>query len=165
MISEIRFVDGVIRSFEEPGAGDRSVPCFRCGVCCVRWQPLLSPEEQRQLARDIGVSLAVFKRRYTRPYPLRRGWRQLVTAEHGGCVFLTYEDGIATAGRRAGCSIHAVRPAVCRQWAPSLEKKECLEGLSVLSSAGVLSVDALYDNAEDKAGFIAGLFGRQTGGP
>ncbi len=149
MRSELRFLDGSGRVIEEDRAALRpEIPCFQCGVCCVKWQPLLSPGEQHKLAQDIGVSLATFKRKYTRAYPVRRGWRQLITADHGGCVFLVYQ------GDRAACSIHPVRPAVCRDWTPTLEKKECLTGLQTLATGGFLTLDALYDDPNDKRQFL-----------
>ena len=160
MRSEIHLLDGSDRAIEEDRATLRpEIPCFRCGVCCVRWQPLLSPAEQRRLAQDIGVSLATFKRKYTRAYPIRRGWRQLITADHGGCVFLVYEGG------RAGCSIHAVRPTVCRDWAPSLEKKECLTGLQTLATGGFLTIDVLYDDPKDKSQFLEMLLSGEESQP
>jgi Fe-S-cluster containining protein len=109
----------------EPGDPDTSAPieCFQCGVCCIKWQPLLSPAELREMAADLGLTLRTFSRRYTRPYPLRRGWRQLVTGETGGCVFLKADAG------RYLCSVYDLRPQVCRDWKAGLDKKECLEGM------------------------------------
>lgn len=159
MRGELRFLDGSGRVIEENRVAAPEIPCFRCGVCCVKWQPLLSPVEQRRLAQDIGVSLATFKRKYTRAYPVRRGWRQLITADHGGCVFLAYQ------GDRAACSIHPVRPAVCRDWTPSLEKKECLSGLQTLATGGFLTLDALYNDPDDKGHFLETLLSGEESQP
>lgn len=131
---------------EEPPT-PREIPCFRCGVCCVRWQPLLGPEELRRLAADLGLSLATLKRRYTRAYPLRRGWRQLRTTDQG-CVFLAFHEG------RAACAIHPVRPQVCRGWMPSLEQKECREGLRTLEGPPLLTLERLFPEPDDLRRFV-----------
>lgn len=111
-------------NLREPGeAGTSSpIPCFQCGVCCERWQPLLSPEEVRRLAADLKLTTRTFNRRYTRPYPITRGYRQVITNQRGGCIFL----------KDAACSIYERRPQVCRDWQAGLDKRECLEGLKRL---------------------------------
>ena len=142
----MRRLPGLV-SLQSHGEGNaREIPCFQCGVCCVRWQPLLSPEEIRRLSQDFGITPRTFKRRYTRPYPLRRGWHQLKTGA-AGCVFLAYQ------GSRALCTIHAVRPQVCRDWMPSLDKRECQEGLRSLNEQGVTRLEELYAIAEDRRRF------------
>lgn len=123
------------------------IPCFRCGVCCIKWQPLLSPPELRQLAADLGISLRSFKARYTRPYPPRRGWRQLKTGDIG-CIFLSFHDG------RAACTIHPVRPQVCREWAPGLDRRECVEGLRAFPGPPLLPLADLYPQCEDRREFV-----------
>lgn len=133
-----------MQSQGEGNAGE--IPCFQCGVCCVRWQPLLSPEELRRLSQDLGISPRTFKRRYSRPFPPRRGWRQLKTGLVG-CVFLAYQ------GDRALCTIHTVRPQVCRDWMPSLDKRECQEGLRSMNEQGVVTLEELYPAAEDQQRF------------
>lgn len=124
------------------------VPCFRCGVCCVKWQPLLAPAELRRVAADLGLSPRAFNHRYTRPYPLRRGWRQFL-ATATGCIFLGSEAG------RTGCTIHGVRPQVCRDWTAALDKRECVEGLSSHQGPALLLPGHLYDDPHDAAALIA----------
>jgi Fe-S-cluster containining protein len=128
-----------------PAAFD--IPCFQCGVCCEKWQPLLSPDEVRELAGALGMRTSAFSRRYTRAYPLRRGWRQF-KAISGGCVFLGREGG------RSFCTIYPIRPEVCRAWSANLRKRECVEGLGRLAAHDVLAVDELYAQAEERAQFI-----------
>jgi Fe-S-cluster containining protein len=111
---------------------------------------LLDPAELRHLAGGLGLSLSTFKRRYTRPYPLRRGWRQLKTGAVG-CIFLGFEKG------RARCTIYAVRPQVCREWSPALERKECLEGLRALEGPPLLTPQDLYSMPEDRERLVAAL--------
>ncbi len=118
-------------------------PCFRCGVCCVKWQPLLGPQELKRLAAELGVTVRTFKKRYTRPYPLRRGWHQLRTGERG-CIFLTFE------GNRAGCAIHSIRPQVCRDWAADLGKTECQQGLREWPTVGLLPLEDLLPEREQQ---------------
>lgn len=123
------------------------IPCFQCGVCCVKWQPLLSPQQVRQLASDLGMAAQPFSRRYTRAYPLRRGWRQLKATETG-CVFLGFKDD------RAFCTIYPVRPAVCRSWGASLSKGECQEGLRQLQPlSDLLPLESLYPDTADRERF------------
>jgi Fe-S-cluster containining protein len=43
----------------------------------------------------------------------------------GACIFLAESEDT----RMKSCRIHAIRPQVCREWQPGLERKECLEGL------------------------------------
>ncbi len=123
-------------------AAEAAIPCFRCGVCCEKWQPLLGPDALRQVAASLGLTLRTFNRRYTRPYPLRRGWRQF-KATPTGCVFLDVSAG------RAACTIHPHRPQVCRDWHAGLEKRECLVGLQALGGPGLLALASMYENPED----------------
>jgi Fe-S-cluster containining protein len=89
----------------------------------MKWQPLLSPEELHMVAAALGISTRAFNRRYTRPYPLKKGHRQFLTGDTGGCVFLAPgEEG------RYLCSIYESRPQVCRDWKAGTDKRECLEG-------------------------------------
>ena len=108
-------------TLREPGEAGTSapIPCFQCGVCCERWQPLLDPIELGRVAAGLGMTVRTFNRRYTRPYPVRRGYRQFLTNEQGGCIFL--ED--------RSCSIYEHRPEICREWQAGLDKRECLEGM------------------------------------
>lgn len=126
------------------------VPCYRCGVCCVKWQPLLGPAEIRRLAGDLGISVRTFKRRYTRPYPIRRGWHQVVRGPVG-CVFLDMTDGSAT------CSIHAIRPQVCRDWQAGLDRRECLQGLREFPGPPLITLERLLADATDRRHFVAAV--------
>src|SRR5207245_5444159 len=103
------------------------IPCFECGVCCMKWQPLLSPEELKKVATELGQSTRTFNRRYTRLYPLKKGHRQFLTGDTGGCIFLKPGDQ----GRYL-CSIYESRPQICRDWKAGLDKRECLEGAARL---------------------------------
>lgn len=123
------------------------IPCFQCGLCCIKWQPLLDPAEIRRLADDLGLSPRTFRRRYVRPYPLRRGWGILRTGAVG-CTFLRFEGG------RSFCSIYAIRPQVCRDWSAGLDKSECLQGLQHMGNGNVLLPTDLYPGAVDRDAFV-----------
>jgi len=126
------------------------VPCYRCGVCCVKWQPLLGPAEIRRLSTELGITPRTFKRRYTRPYPLRRGWHQLRDSGTG-CVFLQWDEGVS------GCSIHTVRPQVCRDWQAGLDRRECLQGLRDFPGPPLLTLKRLLPDATDRGQLMAAV--------
>lgn len=133
----------------EPGtaATRAAIPCFQCGLCCIKWQPLLEPVEIRRLAGDLSLSVRTFRRRYVRPYPLRRGWGILKTGDLG-CTFLRFEDG------RSFCSIYHIRPQMCRDWAAGLDKSECIQGLQRMGNGRLLRLHELYAGAVEQAGFV-----------
>ncbi|MCX6020257.1 MAG: YkgJ family cysteine cluster protein, partial [Chloroflexi bacterium] len=126
-------------------AATQPIPCFQCGLCCIKWQPLLSPPEIRQMAADLGLSARTFRRRHIRPYPLRRGWGMLTTGATGGCTFLAFEQG------RSICTVYAHRPAVCREWGAGLDKSECVTGLRRMGDEGLLTLDTLLDVPAERA--------------
>lgn len=131
---------------------DGEVPCFQCGVCCVRWQPLMDKEETERIAGELGISGRAFRRKYTRPYPPRPGWR-IMRANEKGCVFLRYE------GRKALCSIHPFKPEACISWTASLGKKECRDGFEKLAQGKLSTLEQLYDSPEDREAFTRALKG------
>jgi Fe-S-cluster containining protein len=113
---------------DEHPVGDKRTPieCFRCGVCCIRYQPQLAPDEVETIARGLGLSKADFLARYAQftnvGYLIRRS--------EEGCVFLTWEED----GVKSTCTIHPFRPKSCRSWAASLSRVECREGLASLKA-------------------------------
>lgn len=119
------------------------IPCFQCGVCCIKWQPLLDPAEVRRLAEGLGIAARTFRRRYVKPFPLRRGWGILRTGALG-CTFLRFRDG------RALCSIYQIRPQVCGEWAAGLDKTECVEGLQRIGGGELLTVGELYAGSSER---------------
>jgi len=85
--------------------------------------------EARRIARRLGIPYEAFKQRYLQKYPFRAR-EYLIRRENECCVFLHLEGNLAT------CAIHEHRPEACRNWKPSLEKRECQEGLRKRGKAG-----------------------------
>jgi Fe-S-cluster containining protein len=127
------------------------MPCHRCGVCCERWQPLISVDDAERLAAHLGMSFAAFRAAYTEPYPFDDE-RWLLRHEGGGCVFLRFseDDGVA----RAGCAVHPARPAVCREWTAGFDKKECIQGLARFARPdGAIPLESLYPDGAERAAY------------
>ncbi len=128
------------------------LPCFRCGICCERWQPLLSDEDVARLAAWLRVTPAGFHERYTLPYPLSD--ERLLRQEQGACVFLRYDDSGPV--RRSACAVHPVRPAVCRAWDAGLDKRACVQGLDRFAAAdGCMALPVLYPDPAEQGAFLA----------
>lgn len=137
-----RTFDSEIGCFVEAVA----IPCHRCGICCERWQPLVSLSEQERLAAALNLAPAAFAEQFTVPYPFDDASR-LLRREGSGCVFLRWEgDG------RAACAVHAARPDACREWLASFARRECVDGLSRFGAAGdILPLARLYPDEEERA--------------
>lgn len=126
-------------------SGGPAIPCHRCGICCERWQPLLTRAESERLAAYLGLSPAAFEAAYTQPYPLDDE-RRLLRRVDGHCVFLRYEE------RRTTCTVHPARPQACRDWQPGLSRTECLEGLARFAGpGGLIRLEDLYPDAAERA--------------
>jgi Fe-S-cluster containining protein len=130
---------------------DEAIPCFRCGVCCRRWQPLIAHVEADRLAAHLQMPTEEFLRTHARPYPFAEETYQL-NERDGGCTFL------AVAGGRSLCTVHPARPQACRDWDASFGRKECLDGLQAISPTGQgLALLTLYDSDQDLADLVAHL--------
>jgi len=83
---------------------------------------LRSDEDIKRITAYLGITRDAWQQQY---YDSR--WRysqyQLIRHVDGACVFLTYQDGLAT------CAIQAVKPKCCRDWESGPDKKECRAGL------------------------------------
>ena len=102
-----------------------AIPCFRCGLCCTRYQPPLTTAEAETIALALGMSLDAFLDRYIDDAWFEPG-RFLLDTDTDACVFL---NPATDDSKAASCKIHPLRPQACRDWQASLHKKECLEGL------------------------------------
>ena len=121
-----------------------SIPCFRCGICCTRYQPSLRQEDIENIASALGMSKPEFTSEYTERVSTKEGY--LLKRTERGCVFLARdEDG------RARCTIYPYRPEACHEWTPTLSRPECLEGLAKLGSK------------DDQEGFCSSLRGKSPG--
>jgi Fe-S-cluster containining protein len=118
MLDILKDTDG-IREQKEP-----LIECFRCGICCSRYQVRLSLVEARRIANELVISWEKFLEKYTdHHWPGTRSF--LLTQSHGTCIFLKQ----GKAGKSTSCLIHQFRPSSCREWKPSQYRPECKEGL------------------------------------
>lgn len=99
--------------------------CFRCGVCCTKYQVRLSLIEGRRIADELGLAFDEWLERYVDKY-----WQRpdsfLLRQRNGACVFLKQVKG----SNKTCCLIHNMKPTACWEWTPSLYRKECQEGLA-----------------------------------
>jgi len=120
------------------------IPCFRCGICCTRYQPPLTSEDIDNIASALGISHSKCISKYAVKVPIKEGY--LLKQIKKGCIFLAWD-----ADRKARCTIHSSRPKACREWTPSLAKSECLQGLAKLKSEGqVMLLEELFPSREEQ---------------
>jgi Fe-S-cluster containining protein len=127
------------------------IPCFRCGICCTCYQAPLTPEDIDNIASALGISSLKCISRYALKVPIKEGY--LLKHTKKGCIFLAWDaDG------KARCTIYPPRPKACREWAPSLSKPECLEGLAKLESKGqIMLLEELFSSQKDKQDLYSSL--------
>ncbi len=102
-----------------------SIPCFRCGVCCTKYQVRLSLVEARQIADELGFDWDEWLDRYVdQRWPGTDSF--LLRHCNGACVFLERIE----ARNVSRCLIHSFKPSACREWTPSLYRRDCKEGLA-----------------------------------
>jgi Fe-S-cluster containining protein len=120
------------------------IPCFRCGICCTRYQAPLTPEDIDNIASALGMSRSRFVSKYAVKVATKEGY--LLKRTEKGCIFLAWDaDG------KARCTIYPARPKACRGWSPSLAKPECLEGLAKLKSKGqIMMLEEILSSHEEK---------------
>ncbi len=110
---------------EDRELGEPLIVCFRCGECCIRYQVGLNLMEAQRIADDLRLSLGVFLERY-----VDKRWHGLesflLRQLDGACIFLEHTKG----NKKTTCLIHRVKPAHCREWTPSLYRRECRDGLA-----------------------------------
>ncbi len=104
--------------------GGTAIACFRCGLCCMRYQPPVTVDEAEAIAAALEMAFDDFLDRYVDDRWFEPGVFLLDT-DNDACVFLEP----AAEGRPVLCRIHGLRPQACRDWQPGLDKKECLEAL------------------------------------
>ncbi len=150
MLLGLKTLDGQEHWFGTPAA---TVPCFRCGLCCVGFLVKLSGKDISLLERGLGISKADLLRKYIRKTPVGPVLRQ----NGDDCVFLVHEGGTIT-----GCAAYAFRPEVCRSWVPSLFRQECQEGLRRAGKKGKVLLPAeMYPSGEDAVRLYELIEGKQ----
>lgn len=119
--------------------------CFRCGVCCTKYQAPLNYIEAQRIADHLGLPLKVFLDRFA-----DHRWHgpdSLICQLKGACVFLDYDPN----SKHNNCRIQQVKPSACRDWKPGLHPPECREGLARYWQLSVNSVGQL-EGSEEKLG-------------
>ncbi len=126
-----------------------TLPCFRCGVCCHWYQPRIDLVEARTIADGIGIAWQEFAANYLDSRYFGEE-RFLLRQENGACVFLEQIDERITA-----CKIHPFKPSACRDWTPSLLRKECQTGLARLWKLSVGQEGNLQGTTDDLLRFYS----------
>ena len=101
------------------------ISCFRCGVCCTGRQVRLDLMEARRICDGLGLNWYVFLSNYTDPK-----WSgndsYLLRQQDGACILLKNTD----IPYCKVCIAHMFKPSACRDWSPSLYRRECQQGLA-----------------------------------
>lgn len=126
-----------------------AVPCFRCGICCRRYQPRIDLVEAKTIADSLGITWHDFAANYLDSRYFGEE-RFLLRQQNGACIFLQQiDEKIAT------CKIHPFKPSACRDWTPSLFRKECQTGLAQLWKLNVDPEGNLLGNTGDLLRFYS----------
>jgi uncharacterized protein len=137
------------------GGQKLAIECFRCGICCEGYYPQLDDDEIERIAPNLDMTKDKFISEYCRITTIGYLLRQTKS----GCVFLEWEEG-NDRNRRALCRIHSFRPDACRNWEPSLLRRECKEGLArVQKGKGLMLPGEVYRDPEEIKKFCEGLKG------
>lgn len=104
---------------------DSYITCFRCGICCTKYQVNLSFTEARKIADKLEIEWDKFIKEYT-----DHRWpgtsTLLLKHKNGACIFLRKTQD----GKDETCKIHSFKPLSCIDWTSGIFRKECQEGLS-----------------------------------
>lgn len=117
------------------------ISCFRCGICCTKYQVNLSLVEAQNISGELGLTRDKFLAEYVDPrWPGTYSF--LLRHVNGACIFFRQAAGC----KEATCIIHSFKPASCIDWMPGLHKRECQEGLAkywalTVDSSGKLKGD------------------------
>lgn len=121
-----------------------STLCFRCGVCCTKYQNHLTLIEARRIAAELGLIWEEWLDRYISE-SLPGSDSFLLRRCNGACVFLErVEDSNITR-----CLIHPFKPSACREWNPSLYQRDCQEGLAKYWGLTVSPLEQLEGSGHD----------------
>ena len=121
-----------------------STPCFRCGVCCTKYQIYLTLIEARRIADELGLTWEEWVDRYT-----SQSWAGsdsfLLRRCNGACVFLECAKG----SNITRCLTQPFKPSACREWNPSLYQRDCQEGLAKYWGLTVSPLGQLQGSDQD----------------
>ncbi len=126
-----------------------NLPCFRCGVCCHRYQPRIDLTEARVIADSLGTTWQEFVANYLDSRYFGEE-RFLLRQKNGACIFLERIDEKVTT-----CTIHLFKPSACRDWTPGLFRKECQTGLAQMWKLTVDQKGNLQGDKDDVARFYS----------
>lgn len=101
----------------------------------------------QRIAGFLGISVEKLKAEYTDPRWPVPGKFLLKHRDNGGCIFLIHR------GKEALCSIHVAKPRACRDWSPSLSRKECSQGLLRVWGITTNESGDFCGTAHDRAAF------------
>lgn len=127
------------------------IPCFRCGLCCLKYRVQVDLTEAERIACGLGLSLDRFLEDYAEAWFDNHFIRQRGDA----CIFLKYENS-----RKTRCLIHHTKPQACREWTPNRYRRECREGLArywELSVSPSGELQGVEDKLKDFHDFIGSL--------
>jgi Fe-S-cluster containining protein len=143
-----RIYDDEVGRFVEKSA----IPCHQCGVCCERWQPLVTDAEIDRLAGYLLTDAVSLRESYTAAYPFDDSVTLLRQVD-GACVFLRREPS-----GRSLCAVHPARPDVCRSWTASLDRRECVDGLGRFDPrATLVPITVVYESEGDRTAFATAV--------
>lgn len=116
MLEAIEHVSKIDKKFIAMIAAQMAFICQRCGRCCQGIMAvMIRPEECRNVANSLGISLKNFIKLYTeKSRRSEEGFLLRGTSQQKSCPF--YDETV-------GCRIHKVRPTVCRVY-PCMNAEE-----------------------------------------
>jgi Fe-S-cluster containining protein len=136
-------VKNIVRQVPKRGK-ESSFPCFHCGVCCTKYQAILSQAEAQSIADRLGLTWEELMDRYVDPrWPGTKSF--LLRQQHGACIFLEHPMG----SNKSSCLIYPCKPATCTEWIPNLQRSECREGLAKYWGLTVSPSGELQGTEED----------------
>ncbi len=134
------------------GSKEHDIICFRCGECCIKYHVRLSLAEARRIADELGLAFDDWLDRYT-----DKDWQRdesfVLRWRNGECIFLERVKG----SNKTRCLIHEVKPEVCKIWTPSLNRRECQQGLVKYWRLTVSPFEELEGRKEDLRDFYSFL--------
>lgn len=116
---------------ENPPEIKDQLACFCCGICC-HYRVFMSLEEAQRISADQKIPLEEFLElsRENSRFGQEHFWfgaeSYLLKQKDGFCVFLKSKNGT----NARFCSIHHVKPNVCREWAPTFHRPDCQQGIA-----------------------------------